>query len=484
MITCSRCGKVIPGGLSNCQYCGMPVTNRNEFGGGPGNVASEQSELPAWLQSLRAGTQPTYSTGGPTNFSASNPVDEGALPNWLQPGNADTGNTPSSQQAALRPSSMPAPTTDGIVLANGNMSARSLIDEQSLPSWMQEPASAQQGVAASSLIQPDALPPWLRNAEPQTPPVRVSQPLASPVVASIPNAWAAAGSGSVQPAQQRPPAQSVQSVQMTPPAQQGAPGFQAQGQQAAPVQSVPPVQRSQQASPALPPQGFAAQDLIDPQSLPSWLSGQQAANANGGPGLSAGSLLDVNALPPWLRESGQGQQGQRPASAAGAMLPPPPAPMAQGPGVSQIQQPHPQPQARQASSGNLAAASFIDMDALPEWLRAAGDGQSSGMGQPGMGGYPRQASYGVPPRPENVRVPGRPRGMAGPHEESEVAANVFASMLGVASNAPYLPGQSVPGGPGMPGQQPQYPQVPPQSQQSMPQMGGMPMQGGPMAPGN
>ena len=88
------------------------------------------------------------------------------MPGWLQPGNADAGITPSGQQPALRPSSMPAPTTDGIILANGSMSAQSLIDEQSLPSWMQEQAGAQQGITASSLVQPDALPPWLRNAEP------------------------------------------------------------------------------------------------------------------------------------------------------------------------------------------------------------------------------------------------------------------------------------------------------------------------------
>ena len=169
MITCSRCGKVVPGGLSNCQYCGMPVTSRNEFGGSPGNVGSEQPELPAWLQSLRAGTQPTYSTGTPTNFSGGNLIEEGALPGWLQSGDADAGITPSGQQPALRPSSMPAPTTDGVILAKGSMSAQSLIDEQSLPSWMQEQANAQQGIAASSLVQPDALPPWLRNAEPHIP---------------------------------------------------------------------------------------------------------------------------------------------------------------------------------------------------------------------------------------------------------------------------------------------------------------------------
>jgi len=52
-----------------------------------------------------------------------------------------------------------------------------------------------------------------------------------------------------------------------------------------------------------------------------------------------------------------------------------------------------------------------------------------------------QAAFSVPARPENVRVPSRPRGEMPTHEDSEVAANVFASMLGVVSAAPYFPEQ-------------------------------------------
>ena len=95
-------------------------------------------------------------------------------------------------------------------------------------------------------------------------------------------------------------------------------------------------------------------------------------------------------------------------------------------------------------NGNLPASSFIDMNELPDWLKPtegqqlnAGFGQQQ-QGTPGMG---RQANFGVPARPENVRVPSRPRSEMGPYEESEVAANVFSSMLGVASAAPHLPGQ-------------------------------------------
>jgi len=73
----------------------------------------------------------------------------------------------------------------------------------------------------------------------------------------------------------------------------------------------------------------------------------------------------------------------------------------------------------------------------------------------------RQANFGVPARPENARVPSRPRSEMGPYEESEVAANVFASMLGVASAAPHLPGQQR-------GQVPESMQ-PPVQQQPIPQ---------------
>jgi len=109
-------------------------------------------------------------------------------------------------------------------------------------------------------------------------------------------------------------------------------------------------------------------------------------------GLSASSLLDVNALPTWLRN---GQQGQ-------------------------------------GAGNSLAAGSLVDMNALPSWLRAV-DGQPQGP----VGG--RNAPYGTSPRIESARVPSRPRAEMMQPEQSEVAANVFSSMLGVASNTPYYP---------------------------------------------
>lgn len=463
MISCSRCGNIVPPGQTSCQYCGMPVMNRSEYGANAGKMNSDQPELPAWLQSLRAGTQPTYATGGNINFSASDLVEEGALPGWMQPGQPDAAHSLTGPHPALRPSSLPAPDTDGSVLPTGNMSAGSLIDEQALPSWMREQPGDQQGLAVSSLVQPDALPAWLREAQAgPTPPARPRQ-----------------GQPGQQAQQSLSPQIPVQHMQ-TPPAIMPVPpssSWVGQGQAVPPppfpsqfaqgqmpqlqAQAPQPQMPSQPPPSIFPAQELSGQDLIDPQSLPAWLSnqpGQPGIAANGG-NLSAASLLDMNALPPWLRENAQRPQ---PAQINGQMnmngsSAPPAAPMPQQP-----------PQAYSATGSNLAAASFIDMDALPDWLRSNGDGQPGGGA---MADQLRSANGGIAPRVENVRVPGRPRGMAGPQEASAAAANVFASMLGVSSNAPLLPGQPQQGS-GPQGQAPFQP-----SQPMPPVNGAMPGQG-------
>ncbi len=409
MITCSRCGNIVSAGQSSCQYCGMPVMNRSEYGANAGKVSPDQPELPAWLQSLRAGTQPTYATGGNSSFSASDLVEEGALPGWMkpgQPGQPNAATNPTDPHADLLPSSKSAPDTDGSVFPDGSMSASSLIDEQALPSWMREQSGDRQGLPAANLVQPDALPDWLRDAQAgqqpqQSLPQQVSGQAGvarSPQAQPVPPSLTGALQGQPIPSGQSSQVQSGQLLQ-TPAAQS-----------------------------MFPAQGLAARDLVDAQSLPPWLSGQPGAPANGEV-LSAASLLDMNALPSWLRENSQGSQGPQVSQSAnmnGSSLPPA-VPM----------QPVP-PQ--QPPAGNLVAASFIDMDALPDWLRSASDGQAGGA----MPDQSRAVNAGMPPRVENVRVPGRPRGGAGPQEASTAAANVFASMLGVASNAPQLPAQPYP----------------------------------------
>jgi hypothetical protein len=141
-----------------------------------------------------------------------------------------------------------------------------------------------------------------------------------------------------------------------------------------------------------------------------------------------------------------------------------------------------------AAQNNLSAASFVDRNTLPEWLRAEAEQRQpsppSNIPQP----TPRSGPYVVPPRGgENVRVPNRPRGEMGPPESSEVAANVFASMLGVASNAPPFPSQvqGMPGGQ-RPPQQGMQPGMPPMQYGPQGQMHGAfpPGAGQPMPQGS
>ena len=397
-------------GVANCQYCGMALTNTAT--GRPGfNMASgmtpmpaepAQPELPAWLETLRSGERPNASAAGNPNFSASDLIDEGTLPGWMRPERSEMfDNTPSGKYPAQRPASMPAPNTNSAFSPTGGMPARSLIDEQSLPPWLQEKHAAQENIAASSLVQSEALPDWIKTIHPQSP----APPTPDP---------------------------------------------------------------RQYAQPPNPSQSIMGNDLIDRQVLPPWLSGEDTSASNiAQAGLAASSLLDVNALPSWLREANQGQQtGNAPA------FPPPVQPQqAATSQLSNSQRFYNQLPNGQAPAGNsnLSAASFIDMDALPDWLRPAEDQPQNGAilpEQQGMAANMGQAPFGVhgtPGRPDNMRVPSRPRGEIGPHEESEVAANVFASMLGVASAAPNFPGQQSRNTSG----RPQVPTPPPQSQQPL-----------------
>jgi hypothetical protein len=124
-------------------------------------------------------------------------------------------------------------------------------------------------------------------------------------------------------------------------------------------------------------------------------------------GLNASSLLDADSLPSWIRE---GDQIQTYGSS----------------------------QSGQASTGNsgLAGSSFIDENAVPGWFRSYDAQQQTNMQSLGN---TRPNPNGTAPRVENVHVPSRPRAEIVPQEQSEAAANVFSSVLGVASSAPYFP---------------------------------------------
>lgn len=407
-----------------------------------------QPELPAWLETLRSGegsAPPAAAKTGGTNYLADDFVDEGMLPSWMRP-DRTVESSPSDSHAARRPAAQPAPVTDGAFLPTRGMSAGSLIDEQFLPSWMQESQTAStqaaqpampESISASSLVQPGVLPEWIRTIQPQSP-------------------------------------------------------------AAAPLDLM---QNAQQANSSQP---ISGNDLIDQQALPQWMTGQNNLSPPAGPGepasLTAASLVDVHALPPWLREANQEQRREsgaafspvQPLPAPGYQQPvgqvpqyqPPdwqmPAPHSQVPNA-QVPAPNYQPPDGQTPNmnSNLVAASLIDMNALPDWLRPAEEQQANSASlslQQRSAENLRQASFGVPARPENVRVPSRPRGEMGYHEESEVAANAFASMLGVASAAPYFQGQQPrdayghPQGPAQPPQAFNAPAMGPSAGQGIPGM--------------
>lgn len=423
MITCSRCGAEVPAGLASCQKCGMSIDGI----AGKGN--QDQPLLPAWLETLRADRRPAPASSS-APFPAANMPNESAVPDWMRSGSLESaGATPPSAFPAPRPAATPAPNTDGVFM-QANMSANSLIDEQSLPSWLREaqdmgPRAPQDNIAASSLIQQESLPNWMKTIPPAPAP---AQP-----ATSVP----------AQPAQ--------------------------------PFMAVP--------------QGpIAGSDLIDPQALPQWMTNQPGSVAPApGERFSASSLLDANALPPWMRDAGQ-QQSPHVGTPSFPPMPPaqptqaapmPPVPGFNGQPPMPVQNtygPPPQP------DSGLAANSLIDMGALPDWLRSAEEQQRYAQGpqQPGMAGAP--APFGAPGRAGNMRVPGRPRSDmgVGPQEDSAIAANVFSSVLGVASAAPPFPAQGPFFAPSQPmngaGSAPFAQGMPPTMQNNAPAQG---MPGGP-----
>src|SRR5205085_10874376 len=140
------------------------------------------------------------------------------------------------------------------------IAANSLIDQQALPSWMQENNPSRQtppsSISASSLVQPDALPDWMRNL--QAPSGSTSPPISSAIDPITP----------VQPL----PGHSLVDQQALPP--------WLTGQTNAPVQPVQPPRTPQAPQPHQQP-----------------MYQQPGAQS----GLAASSLLDMNALPGWLR---------------------------------------------------------------------------------------------------------------------------------------------------------------------------------------
>ena len=279
MITCKSCGEPVQVGLANCQRCGMPLYSENQREMEPQKDFRGQTELPTWLESLRVNERSNSPVNDQSHFSMSDLIDEGALPGWMRQEDAEMiekGN--SGKYPAWRPASMSAPQTDGGNIPPEGFAARSLIDEQSLPSWVHSTTGpmpvtpdSQQNFSAASLIQPDDLPDWMKSM-PQSPEPFVPQS----------SVWGEA----------QPPANQVRGNMYTPDPAYNNP-------------QLPPQSFQNQ------PSGLNAASLLDANSLPAWLrEGDQAqpfgANqsgqaSTGNSGLAGSSLIDANAVPGWLR---------------------------------------------------------------------------------------------------------------------------------------------------------------------------------------
>jgi hypothetical protein len=438
VITCNRCGSTNPAGVLNCQMCGTPLMSKIENELSPRTAQQGQPPLPAWLETLRVGDRPAAPGNAPIGpgFSAADLLDEGTLPSWMRSGRSEQqGQTPpmspeafssspfsqqNPPQSNLRPSSQMGPNTGDEGFMPRGIAANSLIDEQALPSWMQQDnKSAEQGpqssISGASLLQSDALPEWMRSIGPSS---------SSPTSQGRPDPQSfSSQSPFMAPSSFAPPEKPQAAPAAKPQVSPSAPAAKPQNPLAAPLQ-----------------QGFSAGDLVDPQSLPSWMSqSNNAGNAPGTPGqpaqpgFAASSLLDSDALPPWLRQGGQNQPRSTANSALNDISRAEPAQSSWPPAP-------PPKQMSQASMSGISASSFIDKASLPGWLRSDGDmGQQSG-----PAGSARPAVPGAG-RVENMRVPNRPRNEMNSTDNSEIAANVFASMLGVASATPQYPGQSANG---------------------------------------
>lgn len=322
--------------------------------------------------------------------------DQPDLPAWLETLRADRRPTPQTPQAASHPvqmqnaGDMPAWMRTGLAGGRGMTPPESFPSQR--PSAMPAPNTdgtslPPNGLSAGSLIDEQSLPSWMR--EPQVNEQRSPQnniPASSLLQPDALPDW----------------------LRSTPP-------------QSAPVQ--PP-----QSAPLNAPQGpISGNDLIDPQALPPWMTNQPAsAVPQPGQNFDAASLIDAGALPSWMRDN-HPQQASVPAFPAT----PPAQPVWQAPAPQEL--PFNGQMNGQPPVNGLSAASLIDMNTLPDWLKTSDQQQ------------------GIPPSPtpfggagrDNVRVPSRPRsGMGmGPQEDSAVAANAFLSVLGVAS-APNFPAQT------------------------------------------
>ncbi len=412
-----------------------------------GSLIDERS-LPAWMRENQA--QSGGQAGAAVNVSAHSLVDQQNLPAWIKdlsqsapavtPPASPAVTPPRNQyglppvQTPMTPPTMPgAPSVPQTPPANNpsatfgqGFSAHDLIDVQAMPSWMSgsqgpgqgqgqgpgapptRPVPVEQGFSAGELIDQRSIPQWMKELQ--------GQEKATPQ-----SAMGVPVNGSGQMTGTTSKGQGTQGTTSN----EGMPAGSLLD-----TNSMPPwLQESQLSSSQTGNQGFSASSLLDSSAAPAWmregLQGNIQTPQAGNQGFSASSLLDAGSAPAWMRENAQ-QAGPQEAQQTGAGfsanslldMGSMPAWMREGEQASA--------QGAQ-TAGGMPAGSLIDMNAMPAWLRNAETNQGGPAGRPGQ----------VSARP----VPSRPRHEGAPVEQSEAAANVFASMLGVAASAPALPGQ-------------------------------------------
>lgn len=423
---------------------------------------SESSDaLPALSSNAHPGGSeaPSVPTSG---FTASSLLDESALPSWMR--GQDAGRAETEQ----------------------NLVAGNLIQPESLPAWMKsldnDQSGTGQGLPSVAIPTPPAVQGMSPAARTSIPP-GTGKGMAPP---ARPGAAPAAGRGTPPPARPGiPPATdqeittagllqsgslpawmknldvggSAQSSSWQTGEQYGLPTGTQQagisgGLPQTPISPLTPFSGSGGLT-SPPAQGFAASDLVDQRSLPEWMTaqdqGQQARSrpVPGEQGFAAGELLDQQSLPAWMKDQrGQGNTGPVsamgvPVSGSGQIMGMdqgttggvgmPAANLLDASTLPSWMQENAPGTAQPAERG-MVAGSLIDVNALPDWMRNQDNPQSA------TGAYGGQTQ--APTRFEGVRVPGRPRGEITSQEQSEAAANVFASMLGVSASAPTFPGQS------------------------------------------
>jgi hypothetical protein len=374
-------------------------------------------------------------------FSAGNLVNEDALPEWLrEPGMSGAlGNGAGAagnwgmrpdmgQPSPYAPPQAPAgpafgggpyspaqqPAAGGMAPGGG---AQALFDESALPDWLKEAAGNDIGQ------QPTAY-----------------QPAQTPS--------AAYGSGMAQPPMGAPYGYSPYAAPQ-PPSTQGFPPSPPDPRWPAPAGAFPSIENAGSFSAGGPSGALNAPSLIDPNALPSWLAGGQPQQAPGSGGLnrsggmSANSLVDEAAVPQWLRAVPPSQASPSAAAYANAPAPAPwtstaaadePLPTwlkqvyveANVPQSDKLQTPAGfsagQPMgAGEPGMGAVAASSFVDESALPDWLRSAGAAPTRGnVGY--QGAAPPATALQQHMSPTYV-----PEGAAGGGDHSEHAAGSFAA---------------------------------------------------------